>query len=56
MTMMVMNLVSERRASTAERSSLRRTISSSAMNFEVSMIAKPMMTSPTLSRTPSTSP
>ena len=46
MTMMVMNLVSDRRASTAERSSLRRRISSSAMNFEVSTMAKPMMTRP----------
>ena len=55
-TMMVMNLVSERRDSTAERSSWSRRISSSAMNFEVSMIAKPMMISPTLSRSPSASP
>ena len=52
MTMMVMNLVSDRRASTAERSSLRRRISSSAMNFEVSTMAKPMMTRPALSSTP----
>ena len=56
MTMMVMNLVSERRASTAERSSRRRTSSSSAMKRAVSMIAKPMMTRPALSRTPTTSP
>ena len=54
--MMVMNLVRDLRDSTAERSSLFRRISSSAMNFAVSMMAKPMITRPAPSSTPVTFP